>query len=190
MIITISGTPGSGKSTVAKILVERLKAERIYVGGIRRQLARDKGMTLNELNEYAKEHPETDVDVDKKSAAEAKQLDHDGKTVIVEGRTQFHFLPKSIKVFMTVSMDEGAKRIWKDLQDQEASSQRNEGSYASIEELIKGLKQREENDAQRYLKYYGFDHRDKKNYDFVIDTTNLTPEEVVGKIVEFVQKHK
>ncbi|MDP6037119.1 MAG: hypothetical protein QGG64_01065, partial [Candidatus Latescibacteria bacterium] len=45
----------------------------------------------------------------------------------------------------------------------------------------KGLKQREENDAQRYLKYYGFDHRDKKNYDFVIDTTNLTPEEVVAR---------
>ena len=48
MIITISGTPGSGKSTVAKIIVETLNAERIYVGGIRRELAREKGMTLQE----------------------------------------------------------------------------------------------------------------------------------------------
>jgi len=64
-IITISGTPGSGKSTVAKIIQKELDAERIYVGGIRREIARKKGMTLQELNVYAQTHPETDVDVDK-----------------------------------------------------------------------------------------------------------------------------
>ena len=75
MILTISGTPGSGKSTIAKILVAKLHAQRIYVGGIRRELAKEKSMTLMELNEYAKTHPETDVDVDEKAAAEARKLE-------------------------------------------------------------------------------------------------------------------
>src|SRR3989344_9207948 len=127
MIITISGTPGSGKSTVAKILAEKLKAERIYVGGIRRDLAREKEMTLIELNEYAKTHPETDVDVDKKAANLARELEKKGKIVIVEGRMQFYFLPESVKVFIKVNVEEAAKRIWKDLQQKKTKQARNEG---------------------------------------------------------------
>ena len=80
MIITISGTPGSGKSTAAEMLSKKLKAERIYVGGIRRELAREKGMTLQELNQYAATHPETDVDVDKKAAAQARELEKKKKS--------------------------------------------------------------------------------------------------------------
>ena len=97
MIITISGTPGSGKSTVAKILVKKLRAKRIYVGGIRRELARRKGMTLEELNQYAKTHPETDVNIDEKAAAKARELEKKGDIVIDEGYMQFHFVPKSSK---------------------------------------------------------------------------------------------
>jgi len=99
MIITISGTAGSGKSTVAKSLVEKLDAERIYVGGVRRELARSKGMTIGELNEYALTHPETDVEVDNKAALRARELESMGELVIVEGRVQYHFLPESIKIF-------------------------------------------------------------------------------------------
>ena len=125
MIITISGTPGSGKSTIVKILVENLRAERIYVGGIRRELAKEKSMTLTELNEYAQTHPETDVDVDEKAAAQARKLGQGKKVVVVEGRTQYHFLPESIKIFVNVDVDEAARRIWKDLQQKDMRMQRN-----------------------------------------------------------------
>jgi len=186
MIVTISGTPGSGKSTVAKILVEKLNAERIYVGGIRRELAREKGMTLQELNEYAKNNPETDVDVDKKAASQAREMDKAAKYVVVEGRTQFHFLPESLKVFMKVSTEEGARRIWKELQDKEMQEKRNEGKINSFEEMKKRIYEREEEDAARYQKYYGFDHRDESQYDFVLDTSEISAEEAAEKILEFV----
>ena len=117
MIITISGTPGSGKSTVAKILVEKLNLERIYVGGIRRDLAKSKNMTLEELNQYALNHPETDVDVDKEAAKLAKELNKSNRDVIVEGRVQFHFIPESIKIYIKVDLEEGARRIWEQIKN-------------------------------------------------------------------------
>ena len=188
MIITISGTPGSGKSTIARILAERLKAERIYVGGIRRELARKKGMTLEELNVYAQTHPETDVDVDTKAAEQAKALDKKGKIVIVEGRTQFYFLPSSLKMYISVSPEEGARRIWKDLQLATTKEARNEGKITSLAQLKKSLVEREENDAQRYQKYYGFDHRGRHNYDYVVNTTAITAKQAAEKILKIVKQ--
>ncbi|MBI4152034.1 AAA family ATPase [Candidatus Woesearchaeota archaeon] len=183
MIITISGMPGSGKSTVAKILQQKLSAERIYVGGLRRNLAREKGMTLAELNAYAQTHPETDVDIDQKVAAEARALDHGGKIIIVEGRTQFHFLPESLKVFIKVDIDVGAERIWKDLQSSATKQERNEGTIRSSEEMKRRTREREEEDARRYLKYYGIDHREESQYDLVLDSTSQSAEQIAEKIM-------
>lgn len=186
MIITISGTPGSGKSTVAKILVEKLSAERIYVGGIRRELARQKGMTLPELNEYARDHPETDVDIDETASAEARKLEKQGKVVVVEGRTQFHFIPESVKVYIKVDPEEGARRIWKDLQIKEIQQQRNEGRITTFEQMKQRTLEREEEDALRYKKYYEIDPRNESQYDLVLDSTKLRPEEVVKKVMTFI----
>ena len=210
MIITISGTPGSGKSTVAKILAKELGAERIYVGEIRRELARQKGMTLQELNGYALTHPETDVDVDKDVAQRARMLENKKKKdenrkeeekrekgkkkekekiVLVEGRTQFHFLPESVKIYLKVSVDEAARRIWNDLQQEEKKKERNEGNFNSLAQVKKEILAREENDVQRYKKYYGIDHRDEKQYDLIVDSTHQTPEEVVQKIMVFLRNN-
>ena len=188
MIITISGTPGSGKSTIAKILEQKLAAVRIYVGGMRRELAREKGMTLVELNEYAKTHPETDVDVDTKAAAEARWLAKTGKMILVEGRTQYHFLPESIKIYIKVDLEEGARRIWNDLQQTKTQQERNEGSIASFEEMKKRIVQREDDDAKRYKKYYGIDHRNEKQYDLVIDTTTITAQQGAKKVLAYLEK--
>lgn len=188
MIMTISGTPGSGKSTIAKILQQKLSAERIYVGGIRRELARKKGMTLVELNEYAKTHPETDVDVDKEAAAEARKLAKQGKTVIVEGRTQYYFLPESFKIFIKVDEEEGTRRIWKDLQNEQTRAERNEGDITSLEQMKKRIRQRATEDNKRYLKYYGINPADESQYDFILDTTKITAEEGAEKILKYIKE--
>ncbi|PIN87518.1 hypothetical protein COV12_03490 [Candidatus Woesearchaeota archaeon CG10_big_fil_rev_8_21_14_0_10_32_24] len=188
MIITISGNPGSGKSTIAKILLKKLNAERIYVGGIRRDLAKEKGMTLEELNEYAKTHPETDVDVDEKAAEKARTLEKQGKIVIVEGRTQFHFIPESIKIYVKVDPNVGAERIWKDLQKKELAEQRNEGNIISLEQLKASVILREEQDAARYKKYYGIDNRKESQFDLVVDSTVPSAEEVADEIMKYTER--
>ncbi len=188
MIITISGTPGSGKSTIAGMLVQQLQAERIYVGGIRRELARQKKMTLEELNRYALSHPETDVDVDQQAAEAAREISRRGKTVIVEGRTQYHFLSESVKIYIKVDLAEGAKRIWNDLQNKEKQQARNEGTINSLEQMKQELQRRQENDRQRYQKYYNLNPADESQYDLVIDTTHITARDASKKIIDFLRK--
>ncbi|MDP3640150.1 MAG: AAA family ATPase [Nanoarchaeota archaeon] len=187
MIITISGTPGSGKSTVAKLLVKALGAERIYVGGMRRELAKERGITLIELNEYAKTHSETDVDVDKKASELAKKLEKEGKIVIAEGHTQFYFIPDSIKIFIKVDPEEAARRIWKDLQQKETRDARNEGNISSLEQMKRRVQERFKEDNARYQKYYGLDYLDESHYDLVIDSTTITAEQVTEKILLFLK---
>ncbi len=190
MIITISGTPGSGKSTIAKILQQKLSAERIYVGGIRRELARKKGMTLEELNVYAQTHPETDVDVDKEAASNARTLERRGRTVIVEGRTQYYFLPESIKIFIKVDEEEGTRRIWKDIQNEKTKKERNEGDITSLEQMKKRIQERTIEDVKRYQKYYHINPYDESQYDFILDTTKITAEEGVQKILIYLKTKK
>ncbi len=45
------------------------------------------------------------------------------------------------------------------------------------------MKKRFELENERYFKVYGIHKEDMSNYDFVLDTTNLTPEEVKEKII-------
>ena len=187
MIITITGNPGSGKSTIAKILLERLKAERIYVGGMFRAMAREKGVTLEEFNDYAQKHPDVDVDADKRAAQEARRLEKLGRVVLAEGRMQFHLLPESIKIYVHVDSKEGARRIWSDLQATREGIERNQKKFKSYEETLKGTLERNITDAKRFKKLYGVDITDLKQYDFVVDTTSISAVEAAGKVLKFIE---
>ncbi len=181
MIITISGLPGSGKSTVAKILAEKLGFKRYYAGGVRRDAAKKMGLTLEEFNKIGEKDISTDKFVDDILVEIGKKQDN----IIVEGRTAFHFIPQSIKVFLDVDLNEGARRIF---EEKKHTTERNEKSTISVEEELKLLKERMKSDSLRYLKYYGFDCYEKKHYDFVVDTTKIKPEQTAEKILEFIKK--
>ena len=183
MIISISGLPGSGKSTVGKMLSEKLGFERIYMVWILRKIADNKGITILELMKQADSDSSIDEEVDKMVADYGRKKDN----FIMESRTAFHFIPDSLKVFVKVNLDEGAKRIFKDLDKEERSE---EDKANSVGNLRKMLEQRAEIDKERYQKYYGIDYTDPTNYDLVIDSTNLTPEEVVDKIMVEAEKIK
>lgn len=181
MIISISGFPGSGKSTVATLVAKKLSFERIYMGGVLRKLADQKGITILELIKQAETDGSIDEDVDKMVA----DLGRDKDNFVIESRTAFHFIPESLKVFIKVDLKEGARRIFKDLMTEERSE---EDKASSAENLSKMLEERIEVDKGRYQKYYGIDYTDTGNYDLVIDSTELKPEEVVDKIMVEVEK--
>ncbi len=182
MIISISGKPGSGKSSVAKILSEKLKMKRYYMGEIRREMARKKGMTIHEFNMLGEKEDFTDKEVDDF----VEKLGNEEDNFVIESRTAFHFIPNSKKIFLYVSDDEGAKRILNE--NKEALEERNEPLYKTIEEVKKKNRERMESDDRRYKKYYGIEWDQKKNFDYFLDTTNLTIKETVNMILEYINQ--
>ncbi len=185
MIITISGTPGSGKSTLAKMLAAKLNYPYLYMGGFRREVARRHGLTLAEFNSVGETEAWTDLEADDYLRTEvAKQ-----KNAIVDSRLAFHFIPNSLKIFVAVAEPVGAERIYGALQKNPAK--RNEGlSLNSSTEVATANRQRIASDRLRYLKYYNVDYLEPKNYDLVVDTTNLTPEQGFTVLWQFVVKHQ
>ncbi|MFH1364907.1 MAG: AAA family ATPase, partial [Candidatus Aenigmatarchaeota archaeon] len=89
MIISICGISGSGKSTISKLLAERLGYKHYSIGEIRRKMAVDRGMTLAELNKLGEKEDFTDKEVDKFQEELGKKEDN----FVIDGRTSFHFIP-------------------------------------------------------------------------------------------------
>jgi predicted cytidylate kinase len=190
MIITISGSPGSGKSSVAKLLVKKLGYERVYAGGIMRETARERGLTLEQFMDYLSHDEKLEKEIDYKVRERAYELERMGKDVLVEGRVQYHLIPDSLKIYIKVDQEEGARRILKDLGDAQASKDRNQRVVSTVEEMVQLNSIREETDALRYKNLYGIDHRNETQYDLVIDTTGLTIEQGVEKVIKFVWKNR
>lgn len=176
MIVTISGKAGSGKSTVAKLLAKRLGYRHYSMGDLRRKMAREKGLSIGELNRLGEKEPFTDREVDEYQERLGRREDN----FVVDGRTSFHFIPQSKKIFLDARLEVRARRVFRD--------ERSTEKFKNLEETKKALVERERSDSKRYKKYYGLDCSDLKNYDIIIDTSDIPAEKVVEKILEFLRK--
>ena len=54
----------------------------------------------------------------------------------------------------------------------------------TYEQVKSEIEKREHGEVERYQKLYGMDYKNPTNYDLVIDTSFLTPEEIIEKILE------
>jgi len=176
MKITISGTPGSGKSTVGRLVSKKLKLKYYDVGNTRRKMARDMGLTIQEFNKLGEKKSFTDKEVDNK----VKKIGKKEKNFIVGGRTAYHFIPNSVKIFLKTSVNIGARRIF--------NEKRKPEKYKTLKETKSKIIKRIKRDRKRYKKYYNIDINKKENYDLIITTTNLTINQVVKKIISFIKK--
>ncbi|MEI6587962.1 MAG: AAA family ATPase, partial [Candidatus Moraniibacteriota bacterium] len=146
MIITITGEPGSGKSTIGKKLAQELGYDHYYIGQIRRDAAKERGMTLAEYNKYGETHPETDIEVDNYQ----KNLGKEKNNFVIEGRTSWFLIPHSTKIYIAVDPEEGAKRVFKELQ---VDNNRNEDNgLLTLTDVLRSHREREASDMLRYQK--------------------------------------
>jgi len=176
-IITITGDLGSGKSTVSKLLQERLNFDYIYTGKIQRMIADRYNMTTMELNKYSEIHPEIDEEIDS-TFKSLKNSSH----LIVDSRMAWFFIPQSFKVYLQTDLMVAISRI-------SADSQRISESYSSKEEAARLITARKESENKRYMVLYGADSSDLSNFDLVIDTSNISPEQVADLIITEFNKN-
>jgi len=169
MIISISGTAGSGKSTIAKLLAKKLGYKHYSMGDFQRQIAKEKGITITQLGELESKDDSIDRMIDTKQ----KKLGQIQDNFVIDAWLSPHFIPNSFKIFMDADIMVRAKRIAK---------KREAESYEKVEDAIKAIKQREKANRARWIRYYNFDFMDKSNYDLIVDTTNRDIEEILDYI--------
>ena len=173
-IISISGELASGKSTIIKILMDKLNYTVYRNGEYFRSLAKEKNMSVTEFNLYVENHPEIDRQIENSASIYAKEHDN----FIIDARLGWYAVPESFKVYVTVDINEAAKRAFNDINRKETEN------FKTIEEQKEDIQKRYKLENERYFNLYGIHKEDLSNYDFVIDTTNISPDEAADKIME------
>ncbi|MDR1404327.1 MAG: cytidylate kinase family protein [Candidatus Methanoplasma sp.] len=176
MRVTISGPPGSGKTTACRKLSERLGIRAVVFGEFFRKLAKEKGMTLAEFSALAECDPSIDQTIDSMILDTAGH-DHD---IILESRLSAHMLTKNgipaFKVYLDASPEVRMERVGV-----------REGE--SREDVCRHTVERQSSEAKRYKMYYGIDIEDRSIYDLILDTDDLDPDQVADRILKAIEEN-
>jgi CMP/dCMP kinase len=184
MIISITGSPGTGKTSVGKLLAERFGYNFYSVGDLRGKMALEKGVTIDELNALGEKDPSSDLSVDNYQ----RELGNKEDNFVIEGRLSWHFIPPSFKVYLTCHLDVAAERIFH-ARKHDMEGRADEAVYTSVKEARDAITHRIASDVVRYQKYYGLDYRDPSHYDLVVDTTDIQGVPAVADVVEAAIKN-
>ena len=175
MHITLTGNLGSGKSTICKLLKGSYGYEIFSTGTIQRTIADEMGLTTLELNQLMCTDKKYDHLIDDTTTRIAKE--NPDKSLIFDSRLAWHFVEESFKVFLSVSLEVAAQRVFHD----------NRGSvesYQSIEDAMEQLKARAQTEDRRYQELYGLDYFNFSNYNLILDSTNSAPELLTEVMLE------
>lgn len=184
MIITLTGKPCSGKSTVAKIFCDNYNFKHISTGNMFREILKDKNLDILEFQKGTKAQ-DIDKIIDEESIKIGKTRGHED--ILYDSRLGWYFIPNSFKVFLDLNEDEMALRLFNSERDITEKGK-------NIKEAKKRVTKRWEYENNRYKKLYKIDNTNMKNYDLIIDTKDKTPDqlanEIFNKYTEFVKNKK
>jgi cytidylate kinase len=169
MIITVSGAPGTGTTTLARSLAAELGIRWINSGELFRKIASDKNVSVKDLNRQAERGPEIDYLIDDAQ----KSLAKDGPGIF-EGRLSGHLLDADLKVMLKADLKVRAGRI------------ANRESKL-VDDSIRETRVREESEARRYKKYYNIDMGDFSVYDLVLDTEKFNEKTTISIVLAAVR---
>ena len=166
LLLTVSGPPGSGTSTLVGKLCEDRGWSSVNGGDIFREQASERGLSVAEFSALCKQ----DLDVDRSLDDILKQVmsDPDGPEV-VESRLCGWWAEElglsCLRIWVSVSEEERARRI----------QNREGGDYQTSLEISR---QRQSDDMERYRELYGIDLDDMRPYNLVVDADELDAEGV------------
>jgi cytidylate kinase len=73
------------------------------------------------------------------------------------------------------------------MQSSEENIRKAESHAKSLKEMEEEQKRRRQADIERYKKVYNVDYTDESHYDFILDTTHISPQEATKKVADFIE---
>lgn len=201
-VITISGEPGSGKSTIVKSLSEKYTklgkiVHIISVGKIFREIAIEeykrrfpdvKNPTIEDVNNdirFKKYLENIDTRIDAQIAKKGKEINsvsRHNEVYIIDSRLAWKTVDNAFDVRLTVDDEEAGKRVFFD------KTRGKEDRYESLDEAIKTTKRRKEGEVKRFGESYG-DITSPENYNIIIDTSHATVNDISDEIMKALESY-
>jgi cytidylate kinase len=177
-IITISGKPGSGKSSTADKVAELLSYTRYSSGDMVRNLLQRENLTLAQYNEKAS----SDHSLDEKIDIYLRNL-RTKNEIVIDSRLGFYWIPESFKVYLELDMQVATVRIFKDAMSNNMRTKGGEQAN-SLDTVAKQVQLRMETEQRRFKELYGIDPYNSERFDLVIDTSRHSPQTVALTIFD------
>jgi len=161
-IITIAGSLGSGKSSTARAIASALGFRHFSSGDLFRQLAVERGESIEAMNISAEVQRDIDLKVDRL----LQDMYRAEEKIVIDSRMAWHWMPRSFKVFLVLDPDTAAGRIFNHLQEEGRRSE----DAKSVQEVRKSIDRRFASEQKRYAALYGVNATDPLNFDIVMNT--------------------
>lgn len=181
-IITISGKPGSGKSSTADKVADMLGYTRHSSGDMVRTILQRQGMTLSEYNKQALDNHSLDTKID-----EYLRNFRNKKDVVIDSRLGFYWIPESFKVYLDLDIQVATVRIYKDAVSNNMRMKSGE-KVNSLDLVAKQVKSRMETEQDRFKDLYNVDPYNTSHFDLVIDTSRHSPETVALTVFDVYRR--
>ena len=169
MLITISGLPGSGTTTVSRLVADALGLARLPGGEVFRQMAAEAGMTLAEFGTHAQDHPEIDRELDDRLEARARE-----GSCVIESR---------LAGWLATRAGLLAVRVWIDCDDGVRAARVAERDGTTPDEARRDNAERTRLEHARYETVYEIDLDDRSPYDLVLDSSSTPATDLADQIV-------
>ena len=171
MLLTVSGPPGSGTSTVATALATEFDLRHVSGGDIFRSMAEERELSLEEFGDLAEENEEIDLRLD----ARLRHIAVEEDDIILESR-----------LAGWMAGNHADLRIWLDAPQHVRAKRIAEREGWTVETAERRTAEREANEGRRYQQYYNIDVTDRSIYDIAINSARWTADAELAFIVAAV----